>query len=653
MMKLKKILQILVVVGLIAAMFLGYNRAILDSKNNTVEIAVDFRELTELSNLSGMDLDDLIKELKKAGVTTCVMSEDTVENLTAKNEAIYLTGAELLTLHFTRLSSSTVNDLITKGSLNSSHRYILFFSSSVHQRVFKNLESRYGPSVVKSYDDELIELATIDDDIEIMSLGFDENMAKLIKDNGLNIIAGVRNDQRLKKEGLTTIAENARSLDAKIMVFTGTEILGFSKPSANSEVNIGDVASTLENYDLKAGVIEQIPLDGKGELLEVVGDNFIKVHEVAEWRTEKSRPAEIVNIVETAVRDRGIRVLYLRFFLGGATGETLVERNVNYIEQIHDNIVNVGYEIGEASSPHVEEDILSTILFILIGLGVIAAASLLIFDFIKPQWNLALLILGALCICGLFLLGEKILLSKILALLAACVFPTLAVMSQADEIKKIKVGRQKYISPVVILVKASLITLVGALFVVGLLNKTSFLTGADVFTGVKISYVVPLAAVTLILGYRWGVLKDGLRAIWNKPVLVKYIVMGLLFISAAVLYLIRSGNTFAELVPAFEVTLRRTLEDFMLIRPRFKEFFIGHPALLLSASLFSRKRLAFFLAIAGTIGQVSILNTFCHVYSPLWVSLLRSTNGLLLGIIVGVICLYAYNKFNKVGEKVA
>jgi len=652
-MKLKKILLILVAIGLIAALFLGYNRAILDSKNDTVEVAVDFRELAKLSNLSGVDLDDLIKELKKTGVTTCIMSEDTVEDLTARNEAVYLTGAELLTLYLPRLSSSTVNDLITKGSINSSHKYILFFNPLVHQRVFENLESRYGSSVAKAYDNELIELATIDDDIEIMSLGFDENMARLIKDNGLNIIAGIRNDQRLKKEGLTTIAKNARSLDAKTMVFTGTEILGFSKPGANSEINIGDVASTLESYDLKAGVIEQIPLDGKGELLEVVEENFIKVHEVAEWRTEKSRPAEIVDIVETAVRDRGIRVLYLRFFLEGATGETLAERNVDYIRQIHDNIVNAGYEIGEAGSLDVEEDVLNNILFILIGLGAIAAAGLLIFDFVEPQWILILLIFGVLGICGLLFLGKNIFLSKILALLAACVFPTLAIMSQANEIKKIKVGYQKYLSPIIILIRASLITFAGALFVTGLLNKTLFLTGADIFTGVKISYVLPLAAVTLILGYRWGVLKDGVRVIWNKPVLVKYVVLGVFLISAAALYLIRSGNASVEFVPASEVTVRRFLGKIMLVRPRFKEFFIGHPALLLSASLFSRERVAFFFVIAGTIGQISILNTFCHVYSPLWVSLLRSINGLLLGIIIGVICLYAYNKFRKVGEKVA
>jgi hypothetical protein len=53
---------------------------------------------------------------------------------------------------------------------------------------------------------------------------------------------------------------------------------------------------------------------------------------------------------------------------------------------------------------------------------------------------------------------------------------------------------------------------------------------------------------------------------------------------------------------------------------------IGHPALILSFVLAARGRRswAFPLFLVGAIGQVSLLNTFCHLHTPLVASLWRA-----------------------------
>jgi hypothetical protein len=38
----------------------------------------------------------------------------------------------------------------------------------------------------------------------------------------------------------------------------------------------------------------------------------------------------------------------------------------------------------------------------------------------------------------------------------------------------------------------------------------------------------------------------------------------------------------------------------------------------------------------GIIGQVSLLNTFCHIHTPLMLSLTRDLAGLALGALIGV-----------------
>ncbi|MDI6828546.1 MAG: DUF5693 family protein, partial [Armatimonadota bacterium] len=75
----------------------------------------------------------------------------------------------------------------------------------------------------------------------------------------------------------------------------------------------------------------------------------------------------------------------------------------------------------------------------------------------------------------------------------------------------------------------------------------------------------------------------------------------------------------------------------LFVRPRTKEFLIGHPAMFLGiTSLLSRRRAWGLPLIAlGTLGQVSMLNTFCHIHTPLVLSAIRTLNGLVLGLALG------------------
>ncbi|NTV53688.1 MAG: hypothetical protein HGA76_11865, partial [Candidatus Firestonebacteria bacterium] len=75
-------------------------------------------------------------------------------------------------------------------------------------------------------------------------------------------------------------------------------------------------------------------------------------------------------------------------------------------------------------------------------------------------------------------------------------------------------------------------------------------------------------------------------------------------------------------------------------RPRFKEFMLGYPWLLLG--LGARRLEAFksagwpkLLLVVGLLGPISLINSFCHLHTPLLVSMLRSFHGLWLGTLIG------------------
>lgn len=131
-------------------------------------------------------------------------------------------------------------------------------------------------------------------------------------------------------------------------------------------------------------------------------------------------------------------------------------------------------------------------------------------------------------------------------------------------------------------------------------------------TEISVQFVKKFCSVQIKLGLLAGL---GILAI------VGYVFIG------------RSGNNGAP-IPAFEIALRRFLEDTMYARPREKEFLFGHPAILLSLAALYRKWpqiLHYLLILAVTIGQGSMVETFAHMRSPFILSFIRGLDGLAAG----------------------
>ncbi len=89
--------------------------------------------------------------------------------------------------------------------------------------------------------------------------------------------------------------------------------------------------------------------------------------------------------------------------------------------------------------------------------------------------------------------------------------------------------------------------------------------------------------------------------------------------------------------------MRDALDAWLLVRPRFKEFLVGQPALWLGLQL--RRRLfnpraqpwALGLQLIGLLAPVSIVNSFAHLHTPLGVTLLRTLHGVWLGLLLGLL----------------
>lgn len=346
--------------------------------------------------------------------------------------------------------------------------------------------------------------------------------------------------------------------------------------------------------------------------------NMVRLHGISAREMQVLSDERILNRYMRGVNERNMRVLYVRPFVHG---EDSWERSLNLLDSLELRLQNAGFKLGTASPFAAWKP--SVFWVGVVGAGIWAGA-VLYAKMLFPRFTKLFFWGGLLAyLASLVLLAiSPILAKQALALLAAITFPALSI--QFLECGKTTLRRY---------VTVATVSLLGSLFIVATLSGTEFLVKLVEFRGVKLMHVLPIGLVFFTLVRP---LKDWLQ----KAIPVRYLIIAGAMGLAGVLYILRTGN-FGIPVPSFEVQVREFLENVLRVRPRTKEFLLGHPALYFALQS-KHPQKSWWLPIA-VIGQLSLVNTFTHTHTFLWVSLLRTVYGLVFGYLLGWLLLQLYN----------
>lgn len=187
--------------------------------------------------------------------------------------------------------------------------------------------------------------------------------------------------------------------------------------------------------------------------------------------------------------------------------------------------------------------------------------------------------------------------------------------------------------------------LTGVILVIPLFYDERFLQGDILFRGVKASLLIP---VLIFIFYHLIKSRANIVKLMESQLKIKHLVVAVTVISGAFYYLLRSSNAGASFMLPLENDIRNLLEDLFVIRPRTKEFLFLYPAVFFFSMKFfpKRKSISYYLTLLLIlIGQVSVYNTFMHFHTPLVLSIFRTFNGLILGLITGIILIMAVSGF--------
>lgn len=635
---MKKTLTFLVVLGILAAAFPAVSAGLASFRHRQVEIAVDMGDVQVLARDAGLTTAEMLERLRGLGATAVGLREASVSRYRQEGSLTVIQGGELLnTYRLTGQAPPSFEAWLKQGEVRGEAVYLFTGDRALAERLAAKARVKLGKPVRQDLSREpfLVEIMDDINRVAALRIGLDERDVALAQSLGLRVVGRpdnpfARSEQAVRETLAEFLALPPGLLSA--VVFEGTEVTGFP---GLLEVT----AALLDNAGVPFGIVEIFaPQAGTARLAALTGGRAVLVHANAPGGNAQS----MVN----AVYERRARLLYVRFAL--ADPEVL-QKGPELLAGVAAELARRGYRGGPAfPAPYAPAP--AALLFV-VALGVIAAAGLLFVEVTGREDRLLWLVLAGLFL-GLLTAAALLpgyLVRQWAAVAAAVVFAALAVVTQ--QLNRTPSCAQPpgaaLAFALAAVLRTFLVVAAGGLVVFGLTATPYFYSGAAPFRGVKLVHTLPLViigvtVVTRFAGGRQPWTLPWFARLWRRllsqPVLVGYLLLLVALAVLAVTYVGRTGHTAGLPVPALELSLRRLLGDFLLVRPRFKEFLFGYPLAVLGLALLARGKggpLPAALVILGAVAPVSMVNTFMHFTAPLHVMAIRSLNGLWLGALFG------------------
>lgn len=577
------------ITALLAGLSLSY-RYRAESLNRAVGITLELDTIQNYAASSNLSLQEALEKLKAEGLTGVVMAEETIGDLVSDGRASLVPQAILLTNEDTELRG----------------------------RISRGLERRFNMFVPNG--GSTIAVGSLSGGlVRTVAIGLDTKLTSEVQGAGLFIVARMSNPAGVNAAYVTSTIAEAASAGTTVFLPQGDQVLGRREATEA-------LIEALEQHKMLYATPEFAKIGGDTNIVSEAPERVVRLHAAQAAEIDKLTLAGVLERYGKAAAERNQRILLLRPL--SYTSDPPMATLTELVAKVHRQLLKEGLVPGV---PHAFTDpAVPSWVFALLALSVLPAlwfgAQLSGLNFYNLGPKLALTLSVAAVASGVIEPGRDY-----AALVAAVLYPCLAfVLLAVAQPKNILTGY----------LRTSLVSLVGGLVVAGLLNGLPFLVKADSFSGVKIAHFLPLA---IIGGWLFMRGRDWRRAL-GDPILWGQAFIGVAVIVALALMASRTGNDGPAGVSGFEVKIRALLDQFLFVRPRTKEFMIGHPALIILIGFLVTRReqtLAsgwFALgAVVAAIGQTSIVNTLCHLHTPLPVGLLRIAVGVVLGGIIGAL----------------
>lgn len=641
-----RLLLALMLVGFMAASYIAYERYQVEANDQTVEMVYDY------DKLEGRTKEDLFALYRDSGITSLALYDDTPTKIMDRSDAMIYRGADMAA--FSSSPTEIYRDRIYIQPSSKANGWEFF------QDLERNLRLRLRPKQIRVFSLDGVETMEIQMDwmkFLDMPVGIMPARVKEASTSGFYLVLRPLNLSHPSKEA---VDEFLRAVDASnkvsAVLFVGKEAFGFREQMRyfQEAMNARKVPIVLIEAQSQLGFEHQA---GAIDMVTATNYNAVRLYAMTQNELIQLTPSEASSRFYISDIERNIRMNLFPSYKYALEGKSLDETNALYISMTKEKLENHGFHVGKASQmePYFPSPILRAVAMTgALSLCVLALLFLLpcLTRWVWPLWGAGFLVSQGL----LWGLPHSVFSHQIMALGVELCTPVVVVslflmycLRKRKEAFAEKSAWSIFCEGLAVLWCGGLLSLCGGVFVSAILGDIRFFLELEIFRGVKLTFVLPPILVTLIYIQHFPFFG---QVVANDRDFVTFVkrfcripvhlgMLALVGVLGFVVYMFlgRSGNNMAP-VPGWEIALRRFLEDQLYARPREKEFLFGHPAVFASlAALYYRwpQVLHYFLIMAVTVGQGSMVETFAHVRSPFILSFIRGLDGLAAGSLAGIL----------------
>ncbi len=651
-------LRLLVVLGILASLPLAFVRHQAEQSSKTVSIVFDYRRLLEVAAYRPNRAEfvaEHLKKLKEAGVNGMSLYEATLVELDlsrrikvfSANDAAVLTGMAV------NPAENATYVLLSDNPGGSEQELFRFI-----EKGFEGLNVKIEPWSFKGTRGLKIGMAR--EEANSVLLTPDPFTMRELRNQGFHIVARLSDmrqpfDPARMEAMLKTLKENG----VNRIIFDGRNVTGTADQEELKSLNT--MAELMNKYGMGLVAIEQVPQKGLNTLAYLTKYNVVRLHSLPD-RESNIAPEVMASRFELAVTDRNIRMIYVNTRIAREPDKAGM---IDTLDNIYKGlggpdgavakIKGEGFTIGVPEPFRITHAGWMTALKAVVVAGAAALIAMLVGAF-APPLTLAAFGLLAAGSAGLLVLSESMA-TQGLALGASIAAPTLAMIWAFQRVEKSHGKLAGFTSRFGFSLRVFGVTLAisaaGIFYIVGLLTHPKYYYVLDQFRGVTVLHLVPIVLAGLyvllytnVVGLRGAA---GFKQLLQTKVTVLWVIAAAVIGAVVVYYLTRTGNS--ATVSPYERMFRLLLEDTFGVRPRTKEFLLSHPLFLLGIYVALKYRAALFVMLVGVIGQLSIVDTFAHLHTPLWISAVRDVLGAGLGILFGLLLIGVWEAGTRLATK--
>lgn len=629
--QVKSIICVMIALSLLVCGYIGIQRISIERDYKDVQISIRYSDVLSIAQQTGKGLEEVLSEFKAAGATNLFVRENTVApssrgefyNYKEQGNATYHEGY-LLEKFYPEATN-----------IQREYTYIEAYDDATVEKIYHNLLAKHVPAEkVEIGGKVFIQIGSATSAVVSTGAGYNYEDLQIAADLGYTISPQVKSWDNETDESIRYVVDQIKSIpNLDTIYFADQEIVG-----VESEL----MQELVDEFGL--GYVEFFSGKQKGfKSLAAANSslggvaNISRLHTLTDGEIKKYDEVKMMDRFMLALTERNLRT-----FLFKMPNTVDIEADTEFImaciSTFKTKTEAQGYRVTGDIAPY-NLPVSSFILALLAGVASIGIFVLLVDSIGFTQVGYILGALGLIGYAGLLKIAPNMAI-KMMALFGASIFPTYGVYISLNS----KPNSLK--SALLSFLKMSAISFGGALTIIGTLSKTSYAMGIDIFAGVKVAHIIPIALIIVLIMFR----DHGLDYNYYKKLLsnkVTYWAIAIIGVLAVVLliYTSRTGNT-GE-ISGFEAQFRQLLDTFLGVRPRTKEFLIGHP-IMLALLYYGYKEKYIPLLVLGIIGQISLVNTYAHIHTPVLISLVRSVYGIAIGIVIGIVLIYVIKVACKV-----